>query len=62
MFMGYTLAILSIIGSAKVVVALLVLGVPIIDTFWVIVRRFSTGGPRSRPIGATSTTACSISG
>ena len=39
MFMGYTLAILSILGEAKVVVALLVLGVPIIDTFWVIVRR-----------------------
>jgi UDP-GlcNAc:undecaprenyl-phosphate GlcNAc-1-phosphate transferase len=41
MFMGYTLAILSILGAAKVVVALLVLGVPIIDTFWVIVRRLS---------------------
>ncbi len=43
MFMGYTLAILSILGSAKVVVALLVLGVPIIDTFWVIVRRLLAG-------------------
>ncbi|TAL08093.1 MAG: undecaprenyl/decaprenyl-phosphate alpha-N-acetylglucosaminyl 1-phosphate transferase [Chloroflexota bacterium] len=43
MFMGYTLAILSILGSAKVVVAILVLGVPIIDTFWVIVRRLSGG-------------------
>ena len=41
MFMGYALAVLSILGSAKVVVALLVLAVPIIDTFWVIVRRLS---------------------
>jgi len=43
MFLGYTLAVLSILGSAKVVVALLVLAVPIIDTFWVIVRRVSSG-------------------
>ncbi|HSL98155.1 MAG TPA: MraY family glycosyltransferase [Candidatus Deferrimicrobiaceae bacterium] len=43
MFLGYVLAVLSILGFAKVVVALLVLAVPIIDTFWVIVRRVSTG-------------------
>jgi UDP-GlcNAc:undecaprenyl-phosphate GlcNAc-1-phosphate transferase len=43
MFVGYTLALLSILGSAKVVVALLVLGVPIIDTFYIIVRRISKG-------------------
>ncbi len=43
MFVGYTLAILSILGSAKVAVALLVLGVPIIDTFWIIVRRILAG-------------------
>jgi UDP-GlcNAc:undecaprenyl-phosphate/decaprenyl-phosphate GlcNAc-1-phosphate transferase len=43
MFMGYTLAVLSILGAAKVVVALLVLGVPIVDTFWVIVRRLIAG-------------------
>jgi UDP-GlcNAc:undecaprenyl-phosphate GlcNAc-1-phosphate transferase len=43
MFVGYTLALLSILGSAKVVVALLVLGVPIIDTFYIIVRRISRG-------------------
>jgi UDP-GlcNAc:undecaprenyl-phosphate GlcNAc-1-phosphate transferase len=41
MFVGYTLALLSILGSAKVAVALLVLGVPIIDTFWIIVGRLS---------------------
>ena len=59
MFVGYTLAVLSILGAAKVAVALLVLGVPIMDTFWIIVRR--TG---RRPVAvrrrtaATSTTAC----
>jgi UDP-GlcNAc:undecaprenyl-phosphate GlcNAc-1-phosphate transferase len=43
MFVGYTLALLAILGSAKVAVALLVLGIPIIDTFWIIVRRLATG-------------------
>jgi UDP-GlcNAc:undecaprenyl-phosphate GlcNAc-1-phosphate transferase len=42
-FVGYTLAALSILGSAKVAVALLVLGVPILDTFWLIVRRILDG-------------------
>lgn len=42
-FVGYTLAVLSILGSAKVAIALLVLGVPIIDTFWIIVRRATRG-------------------
>jgi UDP-GlcNAc:undecaprenyl-phosphate GlcNAc-1-phosphate transferase len=40
-FVGYTLALLAILGTAKVAVALLVLGVPIIDTFWIIVGRVS---------------------
>jgi UDP-GlcNAc:undecaprenyl-phosphate GlcNAc-1-phosphate transferase len=43
MFIGYTLAVLSILGTAKVAVALLVLGVPIIDAFWIIVRRVAQG-------------------
>ena len=42
-FVGFTLAALSILGSAKVAVALLVLGVPILDTFWLIVRRILDG-------------------
>ena len=42
-FVGYTLAVLAILGTAKVAVALLVLGVPIIDTFWIIVRRVTQG-------------------
>jgi UDP-GlcNAc:undecaprenyl-phosphate/decaprenyl-phosphate GlcNAc-1-phosphate transferase len=43
MFLGYTLAVLSILGTAKVAVAMLVLGVPIIDAFWIIVRRVAQG-------------------
>jgi UDP-GlcNAc:undecaprenyl-phosphate GlcNAc-1-phosphate transferase len=43
MFVGYTLAVLSILGAGKIAVALLVLGVPIMDTFWIIVRRTAAG-------------------
>jgi UDP-GlcNAc:undecaprenyl-phosphate GlcNAc-1-phosphate transferase len=43
MVMGYLLAVLAILGSAKVAVALLILGVPIIDTFWIITRRLFSG-------------------
>ncbi len=39
---GYALAVLSILGVGKVAVAMLVLGVPIIDTFWIIIRRLSS--------------------
>ncbi|HXG39903.1 MAG TPA: MraY family glycosyltransferase [Candidatus Limnocylindrales bacterium] len=49
MFVGYTLALLSILGTAKVAVALLVLGVPIIDTFWIIVRRLASGRSPFQP-------------
>ena len=42
-FVGTMLAVLSIFGTAKVAAALLVLGVPIIDTFYVIVRRLANG-------------------
>ena len=40
---GYALAVLSILGTAKVAIALLVLGVPVIDTFWIIIRRVREG-------------------
>ena len=55
---------LAILGTAKVAVALLVLGVPIIDTFWIIVRRVSQGrSPFSpdrgaHPPPAARTSAC----
>lgn len=42
-FIGTMLAVLSIFGTAKVAAALLVLGVPIIDAFYVIIRRLATG-------------------
>jgi UDP-GlcNAc:undecaprenyl-phosphate GlcNAc-1-phosphate transferase len=43
MVMGYLLAVLAILGSAKIAAALLILGVPIIDTFWIIARRVASG-------------------
>jgi UDP-GlcNAc:undecaprenyl-phosphate/decaprenyl-phosphate GlcNAc-1-phosphate transferase len=43
MAVGYLLAVLAILGSAKIPVALLILGVPIIDTFWIITRRLLSG-------------------
>jgi UDP-GlcNAc:undecaprenyl-phosphate/decaprenyl-phosphate GlcNAc-1-phosphate transferase len=38
-FLGTMIAVLSIFGTAKVPTALLVLAVPIVDTFYVLVRR-----------------------
>jgi UDP-GlcNAc:undecaprenyl-phosphate GlcNAc-1-phosphate transferase len=38
-FVGTMLAVLSIFGTAKVTTALLVLAVPILDTFYVLIRR-----------------------
>jgi UDP-GlcNAc:undecaprenyl-phosphate GlcNAc-1-phosphate transferase len=43
MCVGYVLAVLSILGAGKIAVALLVLGVPIMDTFWITIRRMVTG-------------------
>ena len=43
MVVGYLLAVLAILGSAKIAVALLILGVPIIDAFWIITRRLLSG-------------------
>ena len=42
-FGGFTLAVISIIGGAKVATALLVLGVPIIDVAYVIIFRLLRG-------------------
>ena len=41
--LGYWLAVTSIIGGAKVGTAFVVLGLPILDTAWVIVRRLASG-------------------
>ncbi|MCS7256126.1 MAG: undecaprenyl/decaprenyl-phosphate alpha-N-acetylglucosaminyl 1-phosphate transferase, partial [Thermomicrobium sp.] len=43
MFLGYSLAVLSIIGGAKIATALLVLWVPILDVAWLIVYRLWNG-------------------
>jgi UDP-GlcNAc:undecaprenyl-phosphate GlcNAc-1-phosphate transferase len=48
-FLGTMLAVLSIFGTAKVAAALLVLGVPIIDTFYVLLRRLLAGTPPFAP-------------
>ncbi|HEV8468761.1 MAG TPA: MraY family glycosyltransferase [Candidatus Limnocylindria bacterium] len=48
-FLGTMLAVLSIFGTAKVAAALLVLGVPIIDTFYVLIRRMVSGQPPFAP-------------
>jgi UDP-GlcNAc:undecaprenyl-phosphate/decaprenyl-phosphate GlcNAc-1-phosphate transferase len=43
LLLGYGLAVMSIMGGAKVATALLVLGVPIADVAWVIIRRLASG-------------------
>jgi UDP-GlcNAc:undecaprenyl-phosphate GlcNAc-1-phosphate transferase len=48
-FVGTMLAVLAIFGTAKVAAALLVLGVPIIDTFYVLLRRVLQGQPPFAP-------------
>ena len=40
-FLGFTLAVLAIFSGGKVATTFLVLGVPILDAFWVIFRRIS---------------------
>lgn len=41
LFCGYALASLSIIGGTKAATVLLVLGIPILDAAWIIIRRLS---------------------
>jgi len=43
MLLGYALAVMAIMGGAKVATALLVMGVPIADVAWVIIRRLASG-------------------
>ncbi len=42
-FLGMTLGILAIFSGAKLATAMLVLGLPIIDTLWAVVRRIARG-------------------
>jgi UDP-GlcNAc:undecaprenyl-phosphate GlcNAc-1-phosphate transferase len=39
LFAGFTLGVLSIIAGTKIATSLLILGIPILDVLWVIVRR-----------------------
>lgn len=39
MFLGYMLGILSIISGGKIATAFLILGLPLLDVIWVVVRR-----------------------
>lgn len=43
MFLGYMLAIFAVISGGKLATAGLVLGIPIIDAAWVILRRLKSG-------------------
>ena len=43
MFLGFALAIIAIIGGAKIATALLALGLPIMDAAWVIIYRIMHG-------------------
>lgn len=40
LFVGFMLGVLSIVSGAKIATALLIMGIPILDVAWVIVRRF----------------------
>jgi UDP-GlcNAc:undecaprenyl-phosphate GlcNAc-1-phosphate transferase len=43
LFLGYTIGVLGIIGGAKMATVLLVMGLPLLDVVWQIVRRVSAG-------------------
>ncbi|MDQ6694318.1 MAG: undecaprenyl/decaprenyl-phosphate alpha-N-acetylglucosaminyl 1-phosphate transferase, partial [Chloroflexota bacterium] len=43
MFIGFTLAVISIIGGAKLAVALLVIGIPMLDGVYMIIYRLYRG-------------------
>lgn len=43
LFIGYVLGVLAIISGGKIAIALLVLGLPLLDLFWTIIRRLLKG-------------------
>ncbi len=43
LFLGYALGVLAIISGGKIAIALLVMGIPIMDLVWTIIRRILTG-------------------
>ena len=43
-FVGFMLGTLAVISGGKLATALLVIGIPVFDVLWVIVRRYRSGG------------------
>ena len=43
LFLGFALGVLAIISGGKVAIALLVMGLPILDLGWIIIRRWRAG-------------------
>jgi UDP-GlcNAc:undecaprenyl-phosphate/decaprenyl-phosphate GlcNAc-1-phosphate transferase len=43
LFLGYALGVLAIISGGKIAIALLVMGMPIMDVVWTIIRRLIAG-------------------
>lgn len=43
MFLGFILGILAILSGGKLATALLIMGFPVLDAFWVILKRILTG-------------------
>ncbi len=46
-FVGYAVGVLAVISGGKLAIALLVLGIPLLDAAWVILRRFLKSGLRA---------------
>ncbi|MFA6513813.1 MAG: epoxyqueuosine reductase QueH [Patescibacteria group bacterium] len=43
LFFGFALGVLAIISGGKIAIALLIMGIPILDVAWTIIRRLSQG-------------------
>jgi len=43
LLLGYMLGVLAIISGGKIAIALLIMGIPIMDVIWTIVRRLKIG-------------------
>jgi UDP-N-acetylmuramyl pentapeptide phosphotransferase/UDP-N-acetylglucosamine-1-phosphate transferase len=43
LLLGYLLGVLAIISGAKIAIALLVMGIPLLDVIWTVVRRLKQG-------------------
>lgn len=43
LFLGFMLGVLSIISGGKIAIALLIMGIPILDVAWTIIRRLISG-------------------